>query len=78
MIKDTRTAYKIGYSCALNPKTISVYAELARWKLSTVRDKKIASRFISGYGSGTRISQETGITRVEYNFLEPAHAALFS
>jgi hypothetical protein len=77
-ISSTRVAYRIGFSSALNPGTISAYNEMAKLGLQYFKDSKIVNGFIQGYGCAVRKLQEMGKpVQVEYIFENPDHAMLF-
>lgn len=60
MISTIRLSYKIGFSSALNPDTISVYQEMTKWNFTEeIKIKrKVKKAFERGYASGIKIRSE--------------------
>lgn len=78
MIKDFRTAYKIGFSSALDPNTTSAYSDMAKWGLVTCTNTRVINGFIKGYASAIRTVQGMGKSnQVEYQFESQDHRVLF-
>lgn len=50
MISSLKTAYRIGFSSALNPESWSGYNELSRWK-EEISDDSLRKSFLKGYAS---------------------------
>lgn len=57
-ISKPKTAYKIGFSSALSPESISAYSEGAKYNFLGEESRKLKKRFFKGYGDALRILRE--------------------
>ncbi len=59
MIKDLRTAYKIGFSDSLDSKIISAYHEILKWSfIATSLQGRLHRAYYRGFSEGLKIKKE--------------------